>query len=68
MDYLFIGNLIMHLGELTAYFNFPSQMMINCGIGGNTTEFIEKCLEVDCLQLKAKVTILMSGINGIQAL
>ena len=38
-------------------------MVINRGIGGDTTEYLEKRWEADCLQLKPKVAIVMIGVN-----
>lgn len=68
IDYLFIGDSITHFWELKAYFNSPSQILINRGIGGDTTEFLEKRFEADCLQLKPKIAVLMIGVNDMQAL
>lgn len=68
IDYLFIGDSITHFWELKAYFNSPSKMVINRGIGGDTTEYLEKRWEADCLQLKPKVAIVMIGVNDMQVL
>lgn len=68
IDYLFIGDSITHFWELKAYFNSPSQLLINRGIGGDTTEFLEKRWKADCLQLKPKVAIVMIGVNDMKVL
>lgn len=62
-DFLFIGDSITHYWELNAYFNHPGQLIINRGIGGDTTHYLNKRFEVDALQLNPKYCILSIGIN-----
>lgn len=62
-DFLFIGDSITHYWELNAYFNIPGQMIINRGIGGDTTTYLNKRFYVDALQLHPKYIIMGIGIN-----
>ena len=63
-DFLFIGDSITHYWELNAYFNLPGQLIVNRGIGGDTTEFLKRRFYVDALQLKPRYCIMGIGING----
>lgn len=62
-DFLFIGDSITHYWELNAYFNIPGQLIINRGIGGDTTYYLNQRFQVDALQLNPKYCILGIGIN-----
>lgn len=62
-DFLFIGDSITHFWELNAYFNLPGQVIINRGIGGDSTTYLNKRFEVDALQLRPKYCIMGIGIN-----
>ncbi len=62
-DFLFIGDSITHYWELNAYFNIPGQIIINRGIGGDTTTYLNKRFYVDALQLHPKYIIMGIGIN-----
>ena len=62
-DFLFIGDSITHYWELNSYFNIPGQLIINRGIGGDTTTFLNKRFYVDALQLKPKYCIMLIGVN-----
>jgi lysophospholipase L1-like esterase len=62
-DFLFIGDSITHYWELDAYFNIPGQLIVNRGIGGDTTYYLNKRFQVDALQLNPKYCILGIGIN-----
>lgn len=62
-DFLFIGDSITQYWELNAYFNIPDQLIINRGIAGDTTTYLNKRFLVDALQLEPKYCILGIGIN-----
>lgn len=62
-DFLFIGDSITHYWELNAYFNLPGQIILNRGIGGDTTTYLNKRFYVDALQLNPKYIIMGIGIN-----
>ncbi|MDV4152107.1 GDSL-type esterase/lipase family protein [Clostridium sp. AL.422] len=62
-DFIFIGDSIINYWELNAYFNKPDQLIINRGIGGDTTTYLAKRLWADALQLSPKYCIIGIGIN-----
>lgn len=62
-DFLFIGDSITHYWELNAYFNLPGQLIVNRGIGGDTTEYLKRRFYADALQLKPRYCIMGIGIN-----
>lgn len=62
-DFLFIGDSITHYWELYAYFQKPGQLLVNRGIGGDTTTYLSKRFYVDALQLQPKYCIVGIGIN-----
>lgn len=62
-DFIFIGDSITHFWELNSYFNKPGQLIINRGIGGDTTTYLAKRLWADALQLSPKYCIIGVGIN-----
>lgn len=62
-DFLFIGDSITHYWELEAYFCGNGKLLVNRGIGGDTTTYLEKRFFVDALQLRPKYCILGIGIN-----
>jgi len=62
-DFLFIGDSITHYWELNAYFNRPGQLIVNRGIGGDTTGYLRKRFYADALQLHPKYCIMGIGIN-----
>lgn len=62
-DFLFIGDSITHYWELNAYFNQPQMLIVNRGIGGDTTTYLNKRLWVDALQLHPKYCVIGIGIN-----
>lgn len=67
-DFLFIGDSITHYWELPAYFHTPGQLIINRGIGGDTTEYLKKRFSPDALQLNPRYCIMGIGINDSIAL
>lgn len=62
-DFVFIGDSITHYWELNTYFNRCGQFIINRGIGGDTTTYLNKRFYVDALQLNPKHIIMGIGIN-----
>lgn len=63
-DILFIGDSITQLWDLSVYFD-TSKLLINRGIGGDTTEYVLKRFDADVIQLNPKLVILMIGTNDI---
>lgn len=63
VDFVFIGDSITDFWEINAYLGGSNKMVINRGIGGDTTEFVLKRFDADVVQLKPKHCILMIGIN-----
>lgn len=62
-DFIFIGDSITHYWELRAYFHYQGQLIVNRGIGGDTTEYLKKRFYADVLQLNPKYCIMGIGIN-----
>ena len=62
-DFLFIGDSITQYWELEAYFDGPGQLLINRGIEGDTTTYLNKRFQVDALQLKPRYCIMGIGVN-----
>jgi Lysophospholipase L1 and related esterases len=68
VDFVFIGDSITQFWELGAYFSKNDRMVLNRGIGGDTTEYLLKRLEADVLQLKPKYAVLKIGVNDTMKL
>ncbi len=62
-DFLFIGDSITHYWELNSYFHQNNCLIVNRGIGGDTTTYLRKRFYVDAIQLQPKYCILGIGIN-----
>lgn len=62
-DFVFIGDSITHYWELNAYFKRKEQLIVNRGIGGDTTAYLNKRFYVDALQLRPKYIIMGIGVN-----
>lgn len=62
-DFLFIGDSITQYWELSAYFDEPGLLLINRGIEGDTTTYLNRRFQVDALQLMPKYCIMGIGIN-----
>lgn len=67
-DFLFLGDSIIHFWEERAFFTQPGQLIINRGIAGDTTTYLNKRLEADALQLNPTYCILGIGSNDSIAL
>lgn len=68
IDYVFIGDSITQLWELSAYFNLPGKIIVNRGISGDVSEYVLKRYEADVIQLKPKYCVLMVGVNDAYTL
>jgi len=64
IDYLFLGDSITHLWNLHAYFG-PHKFLENRGICGDTSTYLLKRFDADCIQLQPKSAIIMIGTNDI---
>lgn len=64
IDYLFLGDSITHLWNLHAYFE-THKFLENRGICGDTSIYLLKRFEADCIQLQPKSAIIMIGTNDI---
>lgn len=63
VDLLFIGDSIMQMWELPAYFHGNGLRILNRGIGGDRTAYLSHRFFADAVQLKPKYTVIMIGIN-----
>ena len=68
VDFVFAGDSITHMWELNAYFGRTGKMILNRGIGGDTTEYLLKRFPADVIQLKPKCVIILIGINDSAAM
>lgn len=64
IDYLFLGDSITHQWDLYAYFKQGKQLE-NRGISGDSSEYLLKRFDADCIQLHPKFAIIMIGTNDI---
>lgn len=64
IDYLFIGDSITYHWDINAY-SLENKFIVNRGIGGDTSEYVLKRFDADCVQLKPKCAVLMIGTNDI---
>ena len=64
IDYVFIGDSITQLWDIKSYLN-SEKTIVNRGIGGDTSYYLNKRFEADCVQLKPKKAVLMIGTNDI---
>ena len=67
-DFLFLGDSVIHMWELNAYFGGSGKFIVNRGIGGDTSEYLLKRLEGDALQLQPDYIILTIGANDISGI
>lgn len=63
VDLLFIGDSIIQMWELAAYFGGNGLCILNRGIGGDRTASLLHRFEADAVQLKPSVCVIMAGIN-----
>lgn len=62
-DFVFIGDSITHYWELNNYFHSSDKLIVNRGIGGDTTTYLKERFFVDVIQLKPKYCVMGIGIN-----
>lgn len=62
-ELLFVGDSITHYWELNAYFRSMKALVVNRGIGGDTTEYLRKRFYADVVQLRPQYCIMAIGIN-----
>lgn len=62
-DFLFIGDSITQFWELNVYFKRTGQLIINRGISGDNTTYLNKRFYADALQLKPEYCIMGIGVN-----
>ncbi|MCK5157166.1 MAG: hypothetical protein KAQ69_12120 [Spirochaetales bacterium] len=65
-DILFIGDSITQLWDLNVFFN-TEKLLINRGIGGDTSKYLLKRFDADVIQLNPSLAIVMIGTNDITA-
>ena len=65
VDFVFMGDSITHMWELGAYFQGDRGIIVNRGIGGDTTEYMHKRFEADAIQLRPRAVVLMAGTNDV---
>ncbi|MCU6748347.1 GDSL-type esterase/lipase family protein [Faecalicatena acetigenes] len=63
VDMVFIGDSIIQMWELSAYFQEYPLRIINRGIGGDRTSSLLHRFRADAVQLKPKIVVIMAGIN-----
>lgn len=63
VDVVFIGDSIIQMWELPAYFHKFPLRILNRGIGGDRTGSLFHRFRADVVQLKPKMAVLMAGIN-----
>jgi lysophospholipase L1-like esterase len=68
VDFVFFGDSITHWWDLQTYFGRNGTVIVNRGIGGDTTEFARKRFAADVLQLRPRYVIIKIGINNTWAM
>lgn len=68
VDIIFIGDSITQMWELQSYFGKSGLIVLNRGIGGDHTDYLERRFYADAIQLKPKLCVLLCGINDTWAL
>ncbi|MBC5689177.1 G-D-S-L family lipolytic protein [Mediterraneibacter sp. NSJ-55] len=63
VDIVFIGDSIIQMWELSAYFQDYPLRILNRGIGGDRTVSLLHRFRADAVQLKPKIVVIMAGIN-----
>lgn len=64
IDFLFIGDSITWMWDYSLYFE-TNKCIIQRGAGGDTSTYLLKRFDADCIQLKPKTAIIMIGTNDI---
>lgn len=68
VDFVFIGDSITRNWELNAYFGSGGKVVLNRGIGGDTTGGVAERFGIDVLQLKPRYAVLEAGVNDTWAI
>lgn len=63
VDAVFIGDSMIQMWELSAYFAKYSLRILNRGIGGDRTASLLHRFRADAVQLKPKTVVILAGIN-----
>ncbi len=63
VDFVFIGDSIIHMWELNAYFGRSGKIIINRGISGDTSEYVSKRFMADVIQLHPQYASVGIGAN-----
>lgn len=64
IDYLFIGDSITWHWNLNLFLD-TKKTVVQRGIGGDSSKYLLKRFDADCIQLKPKTCVLMIGTNDI---
>ena len=64
-DAIFIGDSITHLWELPAFFGGTGKLLVNRGIGGDSSPYVHKRLAADVLQLRPALLVMKIGTNDL---
>ena len=62
-DFVFIGDSITQFWDLSLYFHFSKNLILNRGIAGDTTQYLNKRFDSDVIQLNPRYCILEIGTN-----
>ncbi len=68
VDAVFIGDSITDMWAIDAYFQGTQGMLVNRGIGGDTTTYVRRRFEADVIQLHPRLVVLKIGVNNFWAL
>ncbi|MGG1251998.1 GDSL-type esterase/lipase family protein [Brevibacillus agri] len=68
IDFLFFGDSITHWWDVATFFGRSGQVLVNRGIGGDTTEHARRRFAADVVQLKPRYAVILIGINNTWAL
>ncbi len=64
VDAVFIGDSITDMWAIDAYFQGTQGMLVNRGIGGDTTTYVRRRFEADVVQLHPGLVVLKIGVNN----
>ena len=64
VDAVFMGDSITDMWAIDAYFEGTQGLLVNRGIGGDSTEFVRRRFTADVVQLHPRLVVLMIGVNN----
>ena len=64
IDYLFLGDSITWMWDLRLYID-TSKTIVQRGVGGDSSTYLAKRFDADCIQLKPRTAVVMIGTNDI---